>query len=203
MRRIEQRGDRTLALQVPQRPKHARAAEVKAFETASRLIAFIVERMQGPMTFGKAIPLNVVHDGLYGLARTRRIPGSVAKRFMAIRLEEHGMAVRMGPWLLGRRAHCSEQMVNSDRQGRFVAYWATTGLGRLPLLTALGDMTGIAASRLFRHAGPGKDGKGKDFYLPFSPSRQAMTSSSPRTASSTGITGCTWKTNAGSIEQNL
>jgi len=34
-------------------------------------------------------------------------------------------------------------------------------------------------------------------------SRQAMTSSSPRTASSTGITGCTWKTNAGSIEQNL
>ncbi len=37
----------------------------------------------------------------------------------------------------------------------------------------------------------------------FSPSLQAMTSSSPRTASSTGMTGCTSNTNAGSIEQNL
>ena len=40
-------------------------------------------------------------------------------------------------------------------------------------------------------------------YLLFSPSRQAITSSSPRTASSTRITGCTWNTNAGSMEQNL
>ena len=38
---------------------------------------------------------------------------------------------------------------------------------------------------------------------PFSPSRQAITSSSPRTASSTVMTGRTSKTNAGSIEQNL
>ena len=112
---------RTLALQVPQRPKHARASEVKAFETASRLVAFIIERMQGPMTLGKAIPLNVVHDGLDGVERTRRIPGSVAKRFMAIRLEEHGMAARVRPWLLGRRAYCSEQMVNSYRYDCFVA----------------------------------------------------------------------------------
>ena len=40
-------------------------------------------------------------------------------------------------------------------------------------------------------------------HLPFNPSRQAITSSSPRTASSTRTTGCTWNTNAGSIEQNL
>src|SRR5579864_8706109 len=40
-------------------------------------------------------------------------------------------------------------------------------------------------------------------HLPFSPSRQAMTSSSPRTASSTRMTGCASNTNAGSIEQNL
>src|SRR5689334_8522374 len=40
-------------------------------------------------------------------------------------------------------------------------------------------------------------------YLFGSPSRQAITSSSPRTASSTLITGCTSNTKAGSIEQNL
>src|SRR5882724_7409136 len=45
-------------------------------------------------------------------------------------------------------------------------------------------------------------GYGDDYFC-FRPSRQAMTSSSPRTASSTGITGCTSNTNAGSIEQNL
>src|SRR5438876_742848 len=39
--------------------------------------------------------------------------------------------------------------------------------------------------------------------LPFSPSRQAITSSSPRTASSTVMTGRASKTNAGSIEQSL
>jgi len=67
------------------------------------------------------------------------------------------------------------------------------------------------ASANARGCGPGKSCgcanrarlRIEDFYLLFSPSRQAMTSSSPRTASSTGITGCTWNTNAGSIEQNL
>ena len=37
----------------------------------------------------------------------------------------------------------------------------------------------------------------------FRPSRQAMTSSSPRTASSIGITGLAWNSKAGSMEQNL
>ena len=40
-------------------------------------------------------------------------------------------------------------------------------------------------------------------HLPFSPSRQAITSSSARTASLTGTTGRASKTNCGSIEQNL
>ncbi len=37
----------------------------------------------------------------------------------------------------------------------------------------------------------------------FRPLRQAMTSSSPRTASSIGITGLAWNSKAGSMEQNL
>src|SRR5258708_6162019 len=41
------------------------------------------------------------------------------------------------------------------------------------------------------------------YHVCFSPSRQAITSSSPRTASSTVMTGCTSNTKAGSIEQNL
>src|SRR5205085_11231809 len=40
-------------------------------------------------------------------------------------------------------------------------------------------------------------------YFRLSPSRQLITSSSPRTASSTGMTGWTSNTNDGSIEQNL
>jgi hypothetical protein len=40
-------------------------------------------------------------------------------------------------------------------------------------------------------------------HLPFSPSRHAMTSSSARTASSTGTTGRASKTNCGNMEQNL
>jgi hypothetical protein len=99
----------------------AGGCEVDALEAGSKRLAFIVERMHGPMAFGTAIPFNIVHDGLDGLARTRRIPGSVAKRFMTIRLEEHVMAARMQPWIRGRRAYCSEQMVNSDRYGSCVA----------------------------------------------------------------------------------
>lgn len=40
-------------------------------------------------------------------------------------------------------------------------------------------------------------------YLPLSPSRKAIASSSTLTAVSIGITGRASKTNAGSIEQNL
>ena len=47
------------------------------------------------------------------------------------------------------------------------------------------------------------DAAGASHHLPFSPSRQAITSSSPRTASSTVMTGRASKTKAGSIEQNL
>ena len=41
------------------------------------------------------------------------------------------------------------------------------------------------------------------YHLPFNPSRQAITSSSPRTASSTAMTGRASNTKEGSIEQNL
>ena len=44
---------------------------------------------------------------------------------------------------------------------------------------------------------------GCSVHVPFSPSRQAIASSSTRIASSTGITGRAWNSNAGSIEQNL
>ena len=40
-------------------------------------------------------------------------------------------------------------------------------------------------------------------HLSFSPSRQAMASSSTRTASSTAITGRAWNSKAGYVEQNL
>src|SRR4029453_10415486 len=48
----------------------------------------------------------------------------------------------------------------------------------------------------------GAEGNGHH-HLRFSPSRQAITSSSPRTASSTVMTGRASNTKAGSIEQNL
>ncbi len=41
------------------------------------------------------------------------------------------------------------------------------------------------------------------YHLRFSPSRQAIASSSTRTASSTAITGRTWNSKAGQVEQNL
>ena len=62
--RIDRRLRRSVPLQVPQRPKHARASEVKAFETASRLIAFIVERMRRPVASRAARLLGVANDFL-------------------------------------------------------------------------------------------------------------------------------------------
>jgi hypothetical protein len=41
------------------------------------------------------------------------------------------------------------------------------------------------------------------YHLRLSPSRQAMASSSTRTASSTAITGRAWNSKAGYVEQNL
>jgi hypothetical protein len=49
------------------------------------------------------------------------------------------------------------------------------------------------------HPGSAKISYPQGCHLPFRRSRQAFTSSSPRTASSTGTTGCTWNTKAGSM----
>ena len=68
--------------------------------------------------------------------------------------------------------------------------------------TIAGSMSKVWTLKREHGGGPSVQGPGSDYFR-FRPSRQAMTSSSPRTASSTGITGCTSNTNAGSIEQNL
>src|ERR1051325_4068689 len=61
---------------------------------------------------------------------------------------------------------------------------------------------GVARDRRFPFRGVAGD-DAAHFHLRLRPSRQAITSRSPRTASSTVMTGCASKTKAGSIEQNL
>jgi len=117
-RRIAAQLDRPFALQVRQHPQHPRASEVEAVAARCRRIAFIVERMHGPVSFGELVLLDIVDNGLDGFARRGSIPGGIAKRFVALGFEDHGWRreCRNGG-AVGRRYY-SWRIVKSCLSGR-------------------------------------------------------------------------------------